>query len=88
MSSIGDRRITAYVGEPSDKVAHVRSGWPVSIFGSQTRGQDESDGPAGVYAVGLVGIFACYGTRARAVASRKFNACLVFGGTKPFSDPA
>ena len=88
MSSIGDRRITAYVSVPLDKVAHVWSGWPVSIFGSQTRGQDESDGPLGVYAVGLVGVFACHRASPRAVASHKFNACLVFGGTKPFSGPA
>ena len=88
MTSIGARRITAYAGVLSDRGAHIWSEWRASISGSQTRGQDESDGPAGVYAVGLVEVFACHGTWARAVASRKFNACLVFGGTKPVSGPA
>ena len=68
------------------RVRTVHSVWPwmgsnVARDSKQRRGQDESDGPAGVYAVGLTTFF--YGLRAApgAVVTRNTLCSRGFGGT-------
>jgi hypothetical protein len=55
-----------------------RSGGP---WVGRLRGQDESDGPMGVYAVGLAWVFACREALRRAVSTRNSFARLNFYGT-------
>ena len=55
--------------------------------GKRNRGQDESDGPVGIYAVGLARVLACSSEMPGAALPLECPSRIVFVGTIAFAGP-
>ena len=85
------------MSRPDRGVACFWLAWRVGVPGvwpgregreeKRNRGQDESDGPVGVYAVGLARVLACFHDWPSAVLPLKRPPRLFFDGTIAFAGP-